>query len=86
MPTILLVATGVTLNAGKTWAIQIDGLITLTPDGSFNGNALVIKNADDVELPRTASFLISARTCTEQAIAQLNLPHTIRSCRLSLQL
>jgi hypothetical protein len=44
------VATEVTLNAGKSFAIQIDGLITLTLDGSFGGNAMVIKNAYDVEI------------------------------------
>ncbi len=45
-----IVATGSTLNAGNAFAIQIDGLITLTPDGSFGGNALVIKNSKDVEV------------------------------------
>ena len=42
-------ATGVTLNAASGWAFQLDGLITLTADGSFNGNAIVIENAQDVE-------------------------------------
>lgn len=45
-----IVATRITLNAEKSFAIQIDGLITLTPDGSFGGNAVVIKNANDVEV------------------------------------
>lgn len=44
------VATGVVLNKGSAYAIQIDGLITLTSDGSFDGNALVIENASDVEV------------------------------------
>jgi rhamnogalacturonan hydrolase len=39
----------VILNAGSAFAIQLDGLITLSSDGSFNGNAIVIKNGDDVE-------------------------------------
>jgi len=30
--------------------LQIDGLITLTADGSFGGNAIVIENASDVEV------------------------------------
>ncbi|KUJ23727.1 pectin lyase-like protein [Mollisia scopiformis] len=44
------IATGVVLNGGSAYAIQIDGLITLTSDGSFNGNAIVIENASDVEV------------------------------------
>ncbi|KAL9625816.1 MAG: hypothetical protein Q9160_000136 [Pyrenula sp. 1 TL-2023] len=43
-------ATGVKLNKGSGWAFQIDGQITLTTDGSFNGNAIVIQNAQDVEV------------------------------------
>ncbi|KAL7271770.1 hypothetical protein RUND412_005451 [Rhizina undulata] len=42
-------STGVILNAGSTWAFQLDGLITLDPDGSFGGNAIVIKRATDFE-------------------------------------
>lgn len=45
-----VVATGVVLNKGGAYALQIDGLITLTADGSFNGNAIVIENASDVEV------------------------------------
>ncbi|TVY13083.1 putative rhamnogalacturonase A, partial [Lachnellula arida] len=44
------IATGVTLNKGSAYAIQIDGLITLTSDGSFGGNAIVIENTSDVEI------------------------------------
>ncbi|TVY36592.1 putative rhamnogalacturonase A [Lachnellula subtilissima] len=44
------IATGVTLNKGSAYAFQIDGLITLTADGSFGGNAIVIENASDVEV------------------------------------
>jgi hypothetical protein len=44
------VATGVKLNKGSAYAFQIDGLITLTSEGSFNGNAIVIENASDVEV------------------------------------
>lgn len=43
-------ATGVILNKGSAYAIQLDGLITLTSDGSFDGNAIVVKNAQDVEM------------------------------------
>lgn len=42
-------ATGVVLNGGSAWAFQLDGLITLTADGSFGGNAIVIENSADVE-------------------------------------
>lgn len=42
--------TGVTLNKGSAYALQIDGLIVLTSDGSFGGNAFVIENASDVEV------------------------------------
>lgn len=49
-PLILPVQTGVVLNKGSAYALQIDGLITLTSDGSFGGNAIVIENASDVEV------------------------------------
>ncbi|KAF8858219.1 pectin lyase-like protein [Acephala macrosclerotiorum] len=42
--------TGVALNKGSAYALQIDGLITLTSDGSFGGNAILIENASDVEV------------------------------------
>ncbi|PMD24596.1 glycoside hydrolase family 28 protein [Hyaloscypha hepaticicola] len=42
--------TGVVLNKGSSYAFQIDGLITLTSNGSFSGNAIVIENASDVEV------------------------------------
>jgi rhamnogalacturonan hydrolase len=45
-----IVATGVVLDRGTAFAFQIDGLITLTSDGSFTGNAIVIENASDVEV------------------------------------
>lgn len=44
------VATGVVLNKGSAYALQIDGLITLTSNGAFNGNAIVIQNTNDVEV------------------------------------
>ncbi|KAH8594647.1 pectin lyase fold/virulence factor, partial [Bisporella sp. PMI_857] len=44
------IATGVILTGGSGWAMQIDGLITLTSGGSFGGNAIVIKDANDVEV------------------------------------
>jgi rhamnogalacturonan hydrolase len=44
------VKTGVVLNKGSAYALQIDGLITLTCDGSFSGNGIVIENASDVEV------------------------------------
>jgi rhamnogalacturonan hydrolase len=50
MPLTGLVATGIILNGGSAYALQIDGLITLTSDGSFGGNAIVIKGASDVEV------------------------------------
>lgn len=46
----MLVATGVVLKGGSAWAFQLDGLITLTSDGSFGGNAILIQNANDVEM------------------------------------
>ncbi|KAL7271771.1 hypothetical protein RUND412_005452 [Rhizina undulata] len=42
-------STGVILNATSTWAFQLDGLITLDPDGTFGGNAIVINQATDFE-------------------------------------
>jgi rhamnogalacturonan hydrolase len=44
------VATGAVLNKGSAYVLQIDGLITLTADGSFGGNAIVIENASDIEV------------------------------------
>ncbi|KKY27109.1 putative endo-rhamnogalacturonase f [Phaeomoniella chlamydospora] len=43
-------ATGVTLSGASGWAFQIDGLITLTSDGSFDGNAFVIEDGSDIEV------------------------------------
>ncbi|CAZ79449.1 unnamed protein product [Tuber melanosporum] len=45
-----LITTGVVLNAGTKWAFQLDGLITLSEDGRFNGNAIVVKRATDFEM------------------------------------
>lgn len=42
--------TGVVLNKGSAYALQIDGLITLASDGDFSGNAIIIENASDVEV------------------------------------
>ena len=39
-----------TLNKASGWAFQIDGQITLTSDGTFNGNAFVIENGNDIEV------------------------------------
>jgi rhamnogalacturonan hydrolase len=44
------VATGIVLNEGTAFAMQIDGLIILTSDGSFSSNAFVIEKASDVEV------------------------------------
>lgn len=44
------VQTGVTLSGGSAFAIQIDGLIILTSDGDFGGNAIVIEKSSDVEV------------------------------------
>ncbi|KAK0113487.1 hypothetical protein ONS96_014351 [Cadophora gregata f. sp. sojae] len=44
------IATGVILNKGSAYALQIDGLITLTSNGAFNGNAIVIQNTNDIEV------------------------------------
>ncbi|KAG4440756.1 hypothetical protein IFR05_003743 [Cadophora sp. M221] len=44
------IATGVVLNKGSAYALQIDGLITLTSNGAFNGNAFVLQNTNDVEV------------------------------------
>ena len=43
-------AKGVTLTGASGWAFRLDGLITLTADGNFNGNALVIENGNDIEV------------------------------------
>lgn len=43
-------ATGVVLNKANAFAMQIDGLITLTSTGSFGGNAIVIENGEDIEV------------------------------------
>lgn len=43
------VATGVTLSGGSAWAFQLDGLLTLTGDGDFDGNAIVIEKTSDIE-------------------------------------
>ncbi|KAI5776566.1 pectin lyase fold/virulence factor [Geopyxis carbonaria] len=43
-------STGVILNGGTRWAFRLDGLITLSPDGDFGGNAIVIKRASDFEM------------------------------------
>ncbi|KAA8905875.1 pectin lyase fold/virulence factor [Sphaerosporella brunnea] len=45
-----LQTTGVVLNGGSAFAIQLDGLITLSSDGSFSGNAIVIQHSQDVEV------------------------------------
>ncbi|KAI5838299.1 pectin lyase fold/virulence factor [Morchella snyderi] len=45
-----LISTGVVLNAGSNWAFQLDGLITLDVEGSFSGNAIVIKRATNLEM------------------------------------
>jgi len=37
------VSTGVILTGGTGFAFQLDGLINLTIDGEFGGNAIVIK-------------------------------------------
>jgi rhamnogalacturonan hydrolase len=47
---VAIVTTGVVLNAGTKWAFQLDGLITLSEDGRFNGNAIVVKRATDFEM------------------------------------
>ena len=43
-------AKGVTLNGASGWALRLDGLITLTQNGAFNGNAFVIENGNDIEV------------------------------------
>ncbi len=45
-----VVATGVTLSGTDAWAFQLDGLITLTEDGDFGGNAVVVEKATDFEM------------------------------------
>ena len=42
-------AAGVVLSGASGWAFRLDGLITLTEDGSFNGNAIVVEKGNDVE-------------------------------------
>lgn len=46
----MIVATAIKINKAAGLAIQIDGLITLVPDGAFDGNAVLIENSNDVEL------------------------------------
>jgi rhamnogalacturonan hydrolase len=46
----MIVATAVRINKAAGLAIQMDGLITLVPDGAFSGNAVLIENSNDVEL------------------------------------
>lgn len=41
---------GVVLSGASGWAFRIDGLITLTQDGSFGGNAIVIEKGNDIEV------------------------------------
>lgn len=43
-------AAGVTLSGASGWALKLDGLITLTADGSFGGNAFVIEKGNDIEV------------------------------------
>jgi rhamnogalacturonan hydrolase len=43
------VDTGVTLTGGSNYGVQLDGVITLTPNGKFGGNAIVIQKATNVE-------------------------------------
>ncbi|RPA95795.1 pectin lyase-like protein [Choiromyces venosus 120613-1] len=45
-----LITTAVILNGGGKWAFQLDGLITLSEDGNFNGNAIVVRGATDFEM------------------------------------
>ena len=46
----MIVTTGVVLNAGTKWAFQLDGLITLSEDGKFNENAIIVRRATDFEM------------------------------------
>lgn len=46
---MLPVATGVKLSGASGWAFQLDGLITLTSDGSFGGNGIIIQKGSDIE-------------------------------------
>ena len=46
----MIVATAIKINKATRLAIQIDGPITLVPDGAFNGNAVLIENSNDVKL------------------------------------
>ena len=43
-------AKGVTLSGASGWALRLDGLITLTQNGAFNGNAFVVENGNDIEV------------------------------------
>ena len=43
-------AKGVALSGASGWAFRLDGLITLTEAGSFNGNAFVIENGNNMEM------------------------------------
>lgn len=43
-------ATPVKFKGGVGWAFQLDGLITLTPDGAFNGNAFIFQGGSDIEV------------------------------------
>lgn len=43
-------AKGVILSGASGWALRLDGLITLTQNGAFNGNAFVIENGNDIEI------------------------------------
>ena len=43
------IAKGVTLSGASGWAFRLDGLITLAQNGAFGGNAIVIKNGNDIE-------------------------------------
>jgi rhamnogalacturonan hydrolase len=38
------------LSGASGWAFQIDGLITLTSDGDFDGNGFIIEHGSDFEL------------------------------------
>ena len=42
-------AAGVVLSGASGWAFRLDGLITLTENGTFNGNAIVVEKGNDVE-------------------------------------
>ncbi|KAL8714111.1 MAG: hypothetical protein Q9220_001839 [cf. Caloplaca sp. 1 TL-2023] len=40
---------GVKLSGASGWAFRLDGLVTLTQNGNFGGNAIVIQNGNDIE-------------------------------------